>query len=101
MIFSINKKYLLFMFIFNFSQLTEKSQQRVLPKNIFIHATTRLHVRQRVEAQLLVLFGAVERGDVEPAVPVRGARRRRALELPGACGVKTPPASQCKCELSS
>jgi hypothetical protein len=25
----------------------------------------------------------------------------RALELPGACGVKTPPASQCKCELIS
>jgi hypothetical protein len=38
-----------------------------------------VHVRQRVEAQLLVLLGAVERGDVEPAVPVRGARRRRVL----------------------
>lgn len=38
-----------------------------------------LHVRQRDEAELLVLLVAVERGDVEPAVPLRGARRRRRL----------------------
>jgi hypothetical protein len=71
-----------------------------------------VHVRQRVEAQLLALFGAVGVATSNPrclcAVLGGGASSlgitindTRALELPGACGVKTPPASQCKCELIS